>query len=123
MPQKAPTVHHRYTNVASRKVSNREALPPSELGAESERMAGRGVGRAEEARSASSARPRLCAGGSLAVPGSDQVILGVCLARLVCWVDRGQATGDGRYLGPQFGGLDDLDVRAEPEELGLGVLG
>jgi hypothetical protein len=59
MPQKAPTVHHRYTNVASRKVSNREALPPSELGAESERMAGRGVGRAEEARSASSARPRL----------------------------------------------------------------
>ena len=59
----------------------------------------------------------------LAVPGSDQVILGACLARLVCCVDRGQAAGDGRYPGPQFGGLDDLDFRAEPQELGLSVLG
>jgi hypothetical protein len=41
--------------------------------------------------------------------------------RLVRWVDRGQAAGDGRYPGPQFGGLDDLDVRAEPQELGLSV--
>jgi hypothetical protein len=45
------------------------------------------------------------------------------LARLVCCVDRGQAAGDGRYPDPQFGGLDDLDVRAEPKELGLSVLG
>ena len=59
----------------------------------------------------------------IAVAGSDQVILGACLARLVCCVDRGQAAGDGRYPGPQFGGLDDLDVRAEPQELGLSVLG
>ena len=62
------------------------------------------------------------AGAWLAVPGSGQVILGACLARLVCCVDRGQAAGDGRYPGPQFGGLDDLDVRAEPQELGLSVL-
>jgi hypothetical protein len=31
--------------------------------------------------------------------------------------------GDGRHPGAQFGGLDDLDVRTEPQELGLSVLG
>jgi hypothetical protein len=90
--------------------------------ADSDRVAGRVVGRAKQARPANSARPRP-ADAWLAVPRSDRVILGVCLARLVCWVDRGQAAGDGRYPGPQFGGLEDLDVGAEPQELGLGVLG
>jgi hypothetical protein len=103
-------VQHAARPVAAGKAAHPDhVVPARENGARKIRPHGR------------SGLPALC--NAACARSARHVILGARLARLVCCVDRGQAAGDGRHPGPQFGGLDDLDVRTEPQELGLSVLG